>query len=63
MSDEQTIMYPQVCLGCKSRLMSAMDGEAVYECGTKITLNYRTKNLIAVRSQKCLEGAPQIDGE
>jgi len=47
MSEEQTIIYPSVCLGCKARLMSAMDGEAIYECGTKITLNYREKSLTA----------------
>jgi hypothetical protein len=58
MSEEQTIMYPEVCLGCKSKRIGVQEGEATYECGTSIKINYKLRTLTAERSQQCLQGAP-----
>lgn len=58
MSEEQTIIYPSVCLGCKAHRVGVQEGQATYACGTVITINPRMRTLQADRSQKCLQGAP-----
>lgn len=62
MSEEQTIIYPTVCLGCKAARIGIQEGQATYACGTTIKINTKERTLSADRSQECLQGAPKING-
>ena len=60
MSEEQTIIFPTVCLGCKANRIGIQEQQATYACGTVITIRPRERTLSADRSQKCLQGAPSM---
>ncbi len=51
---QQTIIIPSRCLGCGAERKGVQDGEAVYECGTK--LREERGMLVVLRSPACHRG-------